>query len=181
MRVSRAATSVTLPAQVLLVAATNPCPCGLGRWGDCTCTPAQLARYRRRLSGPLIDRFDLRVEVDPPDPATVLDARHHGEATAVVRTRVEGARRRAGERGVLANRMLSTDDLDRHAPLDGPGRSLLRSALEAGRLTMRGAQRVRAVALTLADLAGDEGGVGRELLGQALLLRGADDQRAGVA
>ena len=181
MRVSRAATSVTLPAQVLLVAATNPCPCGLGRWGDCTCTPAQLARYRRRLSGPLIDRFDLRVEVDPPDPATVLDARHHGEATAAVRTRVERARRRAGERGVVANRMLSTDDLDRHAPLDGPGRSLLRSALEAGRLTMRGAQRVRAVALTLADLAGDEGGVGRELLGQALLLRGADDRRAAVA
>ena len=181
MRVSRAATSVTLPAQVLLVAATNPCPCGLGRWGDCTCTPAQLARYRRRLSGPLIDRFDLRVEVDPPDPATVLDARHPGEATAVVRTRVEGARRRAGERGVVANRLLSADELDRHAPLDGPGRSLLRSALEAGRLTMRGAQRVRAVALTLADLAGDEGIVGRELLGQALLLRGADDQRAAVA
>jgi magnesium chelatase family protein len=173
IHLSRAQHHVTLPASFLLVAATNPCPCGAGRWGECTCSPAQVARYRRRLSGPLLDRFDLRLEVDPPDPATVFAGGVGGETTAEVRDRVAAARARAADRGVSANRQLGGDALDVHAPLTASGRELLREALGAGRLTMRGVQRVRAVALTLLDLAGEEGELGPDHLSQAVVLRGA--------
>ena len=181
IRVARANTNVTLPARFLLVGATNPCPCGLGRWGDCICTPNQIARYRRRLSGPLLDRFDLRIAVDPPQPDAVLGTGSAGESSATVRSRVATARQRAAERGVSTNRSLDAAALDRHAPLRPSGRSLLRDALEAGRLSMRGAQRVRAVALTLGDLAGDEGPLDDERLGQALSLRSAQSRSEALA
>lgn len=171
IRVARANANVTLPARFLLVGATNPCPCGMGRWGDCICTPNQIARYRRRLSGPLLDRFDLRIPVDPPAADAVLGIGSGGESSAVVRQRVAAARRRAADRGVSANRALDAASLDRHAPLRPDGRALLREALEAGSLSMRGAQRVRAVALTLGDLAGLEGPLDASRLGQALSLR----------
>lgn len=174
VHLSRALHHVTLPASFLLVAATNPCPCGLGRWGPCNCTPGQLARYRRRLSGPVLDRFDLRIEVDPPDPADVFSSATPGESSSTVRQRVARARARAVARGVSANRHLRGDALEAHAPLSAAGRDLLRTALGAGRLSMRGAQRVRAVALTLCDLAGDEVPLGPERLGEALALRGAE-------
>lgn len=171
IHLSRAQHHVALPASFLLVAATNPCPCGIGRWGACICSPAQVARYLRRLSGPLVDRFDLRIEVDPPDPAAVFAGGVGGESSADVRARVAAARARAAQRGVATNRQLSGDALDLHAPLAPSGRELLRDRLGAGTLSMRGAQRVRAVALTLGDLAGDGGPLDRERLEQALLLR----------
>ncbi len=174
IRVARAAASVTLPARVLLVGATNPCPCGVGRWGNCRCSPAQLARYRRRLSGPLLDRFDLQVEVDPPDPAAALTTAPTGVTTSQLRERVGVARAIAARRGVRANRELTGELLEVHAPLSPEGRALLRSRLEEGSLTMRGAQRVRAVARTLADLDGDEGPVEVEQLAGALVLRRSD-------
>jgi magnesium chelatase family protein len=177
VHVSRALHHVTLPASFVLVAATNPCPCGVGHWGDCSCSPAQVARYRRRLSGPLLDRFDLRLEVDPPDPAEVFATGVAGETSTEVRRRVTAARARAAARGVSANRHLGADELDEHAPLTPSGRELLRDALAAGRLSMRGAQRVRAVALTLGDLADLDGPLDRDLLGQALMLRGAEHRR----
>ena len=96
-----------------------------------------------------------------------------GETTAEVRDRVAAARARAADRGVSANRQLGGDALDVHAPLTASGRELLREALGAGRLTMRGVQRVRAVALTLLDLAGEEGELGPDHLSQAVVLRGA--------
>ncbi len=173
IHLSRAQHHVTLPAQFLLVGATNPCPCGIGRWGDCSCSPAQVARYRRRLSGPLVDRFDLRIDVDPPDPTVLFAGGVGGECTRAVRSRVGSARDCAASRGVSANRQLTGEQLDLHAPLTTDGRALLREHLGSGRLSMRGAQRVRAVALTLGDLAGQDGPLDVDRLQQALVLRGA--------
>lgn len=170
IKVARAAANVTLPARFLLVAATNPCPCGYDGWGDCRCTPAQVARYHRRLSGPLLDRFDIRLDVDPPDPASVL-LPGQGEASAAVRARVAEARARARARGVACNRELRGAALERHAPLDAGSTARLRAMLEEGTLTMRGAQRVRALALTLLDLDGGDGPLGVEHVEQALTLR----------
>ena len=90
---ARAAAKVTFPARVLLVAAMNPCPCGEGAVpGACRCTAAARARYARRLSGPLVDRFDLRVEVGRPDVADLL-SEVGGEATSAVAARVAAAPR----------------------------------------------------------------------------------------
>lgn len=178
MKVARATSNVTLPARFLLVAATNPCPCGFEGWGECRCGPGQIARYARRLSGPLLDRFDLRIDVDPPDPSAVLGRRGPAESSAAVRERVTRARERARRRGVAANRELRGAQLDAHAPLQPDARDLLRDRLEAGSLTMRGAQRVRALALTLQDLAEQDGALGVESVHQALALR--CPERAGV-
>lgn len=148
----------------------------MGRWGSCSCTPAQLDRYRRRLSAPLLDRFDLRLDVDPPDASQVLGARPVGESTAAVRDRVAEARRRARHRGVAANRMLSGAELDTHAPLSSEARELLRETLADGRLSMRGVQRVRVVALTLDDLADRSGPLDVGTLAGALMLRGVESR-----
>jgi magnesium chelatase family protein len=174
IRVARAAVGATMPARFLLVAATNPCPCGAGPRGSCRCGPGQIARYLRRLSGPLLDRFDLGIWVDPPDAADVLVADHGGEASAVVRGRVEGARRRARDRGVPANRFLRGALLEQQAPLADDAVRLLARRLERGSITMRGAQRVRAVALTLRDLAGASGPVTGADIELACCLRGQD-------
>ncbi len=179
IRISRAAVSVELPARVLLVAATNPCPCGVGRWGDCRCSTAQLARYARRLSGPLIDRFDLRLGVAPPAADTAFDPTP-GESSASVRGRVSDARLRARARGVAANRFLRGRELERHAPLLVEAEDVLRSRLAAGTLTMRGASRCRAVALTLVDLAGGEPPLDAVTMEQALVLRGGTTALASV-
>ena len=172
IRIARATASVTLPARFLLVAATNPCPCGVGRWGECRCTPSQLARYDRRLSSPLLDRFDIRLGIDPPEPSAVLAPDRSGESSADVRARVAAARARAARRGVGANRELRGAELELHAPLDDDAVELLRAQLDAGTLTMRGAQRVRSLALTLQDLEGGEGPLGLGHLEGASLLRG---------
>jgi magnesium chelatase family protein len=171
IRVSRAQVGATLPAAFLLVGATNPCPCGVAGWGACRCSPGQLARYARRLSGPFLDRFDLRVPVDPPEPALAL-ATVGGEATAAVRERVGAARERAHHRGVDANRALRGGALDAHAPLTSAAAALLEDRLARGTLTMRGAQRVRAVALTLADLDGRDPPLDVEDVEVAVALRG---------
>lgn len=154
IRVSRARFQVELPARVLLVAAMNPCPCGeAARPGRCSCTRAALARHHRRLSGPLVDRFDLRVEVLRPDVDELL-GHSRGESSATVAQRVASARRIARVRGVRCNAELDGDALDRWATPDEPGRDLLAATLRTGRLTARGLVRVRRVARTLADLGG---------------------------
>jgi magnesium chelatase family protein len=170
VRVSRARASVTMPADVLLVGATNPCPCGGGRPGQCECSEAARARYLRRLSGPLLDRFDLRVSVERPGVDELL-AIEGGESSATVRTRVDDARRRAATRGVVANGMLPAAALDDLAPLTPSARQLLRSELERGRLSGRGLHRVRRVARTLADLDGDHDTIDDGPIAMALRLR----------
>jgi magnesium chelatase family protein len=174
IRVSRAAQSVSLPARFLLVAAMNPCPCGQGgSAGSCRCQPAARARYARRLSGPLLDRFDLRVEVSPPDPSVLLDDTG-GEASAAVAERVAAVRAAARRRGVSANAELGPAQLDEVAPLDDAARRLLRDALRDGRLTGRGLRRVRCVARTVVDLRPDGGRtVDAAAVATALLLRGS--------
>ena len=151
VRVARAQCNATLPARFLLVAATNPCPCGGGPPGSCECDEVSRSRYLRRLSGPLLDRFDLRVGVQ----RTRVDDLLHtggGETTATVRERVMVARERALARNGVLNAALAPSMLDSCAPLSVEATDLLRTELELGRLTGRGLHRVRRVARTIADL-----------------------------
>ncbi len=167
VRVSRARSSVTMPADALVVAATNPCPCGGGRPGDCSCSEAAKARYLRRLSGLLLDRFDLRVAVSRPGVDELM-ASDGGESTLDVRSRVEHARRIASDRGCLSAR-IPAGELDEWAPLSRSAQQLVRTELENGRLSGRGLHRVRRVARTLADL--DGAGVTIEVDHVSLALR----------
>ncbi len=174
IRVTRAAGKADFPARLLLVAAMNPCPCGAGAApGGCRCTPSARARYARRLSGPLVDRFDLRVEVGRPDVGELLalGSGGSGESSAAVAGRVAGARARAHQRGVAANAQLPAWRLDDVAVLDRAATRLLERMLRAGRLTGRGLGGVRRVARTVADLAGEEGGLSVGHVSAALALR----------
>ena len=171
IRVARAAAKVAFPARLLLVGAMNPCPCGEGAVpGACRCTPSARARYARRLSGPLIDRFDLRVEVGRPEVSALLSAAS-GESTAEVAERVARARALAGERGVAVNAHLPAWRLDDVAALDRPATRLVERTLRAGRLTGRGLGGVRRVARTVADLAGHDGALTVEHISAAMALR----------
>ncbi len=149
--VARSGVHVVLPADFLLVAAMNPCPCGGGAPGECLCNAQQLHRYVRRLSGPLLDRFDLRVNVHRPGVEELL-GHTPGESSAVVAARVAAARSTALARQGCLNRSLSGGALDEFAPIDEPGRAVLRNELEAGRLSARGYHRIRRVARSIADL-----------------------------
>ncbi len=171
VRVSRAELRVEVPARFLLVAAMNPCPCGDRSSPDsCRCSDLQLARYRRRVSGPLLDRFDLRIEVLRPEVADLVRG-EPGESTAVVAERVRTARAIAAERGVRCNAALSAAQLDAVAPLTPDARHLVEIALTRHRLSGRGLQRVRRVARTVADLAGHEGPLDAEAVSTAMHLR----------
>ncbi len=172
VRVCRARATVSYPARFLLVAATNPCPCGEGGppGGACRCSNAARQRYDRRLSGPLLDRFDLRVDVGRPAVADLL-ASGPGEPSRVVADRVASARRRATGRGVRANGELAGPDLERHTPLSPEGRRFLEASLTSGLLSARGLTRLRRVARTLADLDGVEGPLSVEHLALAAQLR----------
>ena len=171
IRVSRAQASVTFPADFLLVGAMNPCPCGQGDApGSCRCSTHARARYHRRLSGPLVDRFDVRVTVPRPDPGTLLGG-EPGECSARVAERVAQARERARARGVTANARIPAGHLDDDAPLTDEAGDLLDLALRHGRLTARGLGRIRRVALTVADLAGRDGPLRAGDVATALQLR----------
>jgi magnesium chelatase family protein len=150
--VCRAKSSVTFPARFLLVGAMNPCPCGDGGpAGGCYCSDTVRQRYERRLSGPLLDRFDLRVGVRRTSPDDLLQS-GGGESTDLVRARVERARERAQQRIGMLNGAIPPQELDACAPLAPDARSMLRAELERGWLTGRGYHRVRRVARTIADL-----------------------------
>ncbi len=171
VRVARAAATVTFPARFLLVAAMNPCPCGYGgRPGGCRCTEGARLRYQRRLSGPLLDRFDLRIEVQRPT-AEDLFGPPAGEGSASVAARVLAARERASARGVRCNAEIPASRLDELAPLDEGATELLLGALSSGRLSARGLHRVRRVARTIADLEDGPAVLTRAHLATALSLR----------
>ena len=176
MRISRARASVSLPARFLLLAATNPCPCGQGGPpGSCPCGPAVRQRYLRRLSGPLLDRFDLRVLVARPRVDEILGG-PPGESSACVASRVGTARRRAAGRGYSLASGIPGNRLDEIAPLSAGASRLLRRELERGRLSGRGLHRVRRVARTLADLESDDDVIDEAMVRLALQLRVAVDE-----
>ncbi len=156
VRVSRARGSARYPARFQLIAASNPCPCGEGPQSrKCQCPPGAVARYRAKLSGPLLDRFDLRVDVHRPSAEQYLTG-NGAETTASVALRVRLARERARGRGVRCNADLSGPWLRANAPLQDRASDLLRVRLERGQLTGRGLDRVRRVALTLADIGNED-------------------------
>ncbi len=173
IRVGRLSGPRVMPARFQLVAATNPCPCGYGKSSSsCRCSDVAKARYLRRLSGPLLDRFDLRVHVEPPDPVTLLDPGGREETTSAVARRVDKVRQMAAERGVIANAVVPPELLNRIAPLTASGRAVLRHALAEGELTGRGLHRVRLVARTIADLMeSPPDALDEQLIDQALSLR----------
>jgi len=155
--VARANAHVSYPARVQLVAAMNPCRCG--HLGDaalaCSRAPRCAADYQSRVSGPLLDRIDLHVEVDPVSAAD-LTLPPPAEGSAEVAARVAAARAVQVTRGVRANAELDGDTLEQYATPDEAGRKLLMQAAEAMRLSARGYTRVLRVARTIADLAGSE-------------------------
>lgn len=152
--IARRGHSVVFPAEFQLVAATNPCPCGFrgDRLVGCSCTAAALDRYRARFSGPLLDRIDVRVPVGRLTSDEVIGP--PGEDSATVRARVATARARQQARGTL-NRSLTRDELD-GLPYTAEAAALLKSAVDRLRLSGRGWDRVRRVARTIADLAGND-------------------------
>ncbi len=171
VRVARAHGAATFPAEVLLVGAMNPCPCGgAGSPGGCRCSQSARHRYHQRVSGPLLDRFDIRVTVQRPSALELLGV-DPGESSGDVFTRVAAARSLAASRGVRANGKLSPTQLEEFAPLSAGARSVLERALSDQQLSARGLHRVRSVARTIADLAGDLAELTAEHVQTALMLR----------
>ena len=183
---SRAAMSLTYPAQFTLIAAMNPCPCGYA--GDarraCTCDPALVERYLSRLSGPLLDRIDIQLRV-PAVLATELTGDHAEEPSQAIRLRVEAARARQRTRfppgsGVASNACLAPRELRRYCRPDPAAEELLRAALTRLGLSARAYHRVLKVARTIADLAGEET-VGAPHISEAIQYRTLDRAAFGRA
>jgi magnesium chelatase family protein len=152
IRLCRARAAISLPARFLMIGAMNPCPCGEGGVpGGCRCSWAMRQRYTRRLSGPLLDRFDLRVPVVRPDPSQLLSG-DPGESSEAVAERVMEARAIAARRGVATNAELGGAALEAATPLTAPASRMLEHKLRTGALSARGLDRIRRVARTLADL-----------------------------
>ncbi|MHB0874973.1 MAG: YifB family Mg chelatase-like AAA ATPase [Anaerolineae bacterium] len=156
--ISRARGAITFPASFVLVGAMNPCPCGY--FGDpthnCTCGPSAIARYQQRLSGPLLDRFDIHVEVPAVD-YDKLSSVHRGEPSAAIRARVEAARQRGRERlagtGLISNADMGPAEVRRFCALDTDSAGLMRAAMQQLNLSARAYHRVLKLARTIADLA----------------------------
>jgi magnesium chelatase family protein len=175
--ISRAAVQAEFPARFQLVAALNPCPCGYhgDESGRCRCSPDQVARYRSKISGPLLDRIDLHVEV----PRQKFGRFPPGEASEAVRARVEAAR------SVQAARPSTNAELDvagvrAHCRLDAAGENLLDAACERLSLSARAHQRIVKVARTIADLDGSED-IGTAHLAEAIGFRQLDRSQPAVA
>ena len=157
--IARASGSVTYPCNVMLICAMNPCKCGfLGHpTRPCTCSPGQIARYRQRISGPLLDRIDLQVEV-PAVSYEELSAKKPGEPSAAIRARVSAARERQIKRyrgeGISKNADLSSAQVKKFCPLSTEAEALLRRSFDQMDLSARGYYRIIKVARTIADLAG---------------------------
>ncbi len=159
--IARASGTISFPANVTLVAAMNPCPCGF--FGDpvrdCRCAPSAVARYQKRISGPLLDRIDIHLEVPRIDYEQLAD-RRPGETSEVIRSRVEAARDVQAQRfsgaNILTNADMGPREVQLFARLDTAGEQLMRTAVRQLALSARGYHRVLKLARTIADLAGSE-------------------------
>lgn len=173
---SRASGSVTFPSSFMLVAAQNPCMCGYH--GDpertCTCSPSSVARYQKRISGPLLDRFDIYVDV-PRVKYEKLSSQQPGEPSQAIRERVCAARSRQQRRfkdnpHILTNADMGPAEIRTHCVLDTAGQSLMKAAVRQLNLSARGYHRILKLARTIADLAGDEH-IGTNHLAEAIQYR----------
>jgi magnesium chelatase family protein len=176
---SRAAVSLTYPARFMLAAAMNPCPCGYHGHPlhSCSCGPLAIGRYRSRISGPLLDRIDIHLEVPAVAYADLMGERAD-ESSGAIRARVEAARalqraRFRGQRGVFANAHMGARDLRRHCRLSDPVEDVLRQAVTRLGLSARAYHRVLKIARTIADLAG-AGELSTAHVGEAIQYRSLD-------
>ena len=172
----RAQRAAIYPTRFMLVAATNPCPCGYVGEPRCQCGEADIARHRRRLSGPLLDRIDLIVYVQRPSAAE-LSGIGGGRPSSEVRAQVVEARERQASRSPFTNARLPVSDLRRDAALDAPAERMLSAAYESGNLSARGHHRVLRVARTIADLAGRDR-IRSDDIAMAIGFRDAGETRA---
>lgn len=162
VHISRANGSVVFPARPMLVAAANPCPCGyLGSAvRPCTCPPSAVAMYRGRMSGPILDRFDLHLHLEPVPYDCVATTSPPAEPSAAVRSRVIQARARQRARlretGLTCNAQMAVRETRRFAPLPAAGEAMMRQAVDRMGLSLRAHDRILKVARTIADLAGAE-------------------------
>lgn len=159
--ISRASGTLEFPARFMLVAAMNPCPCGFKSdpQKSCVCSSLQVLNYQKKISGPIIDRIDVHVEVPRLQFDKLADERN-GEPSAVVRERIERARARQSERfkaeGIIVNAEMSSNQVRRFCPVDDATAALLRDATERLHLSARVYYRILKLARTIADLAGEE-------------------------
>jgi magnesium chelatase family protein len=176
--IARASMSVTFPARLMLVGAMNPCPCGQRGHPEknCTCTPLDVKKYLSRISGPLLDRIDIQVEV-PPVQYHDLASGSPAESSASIRARVNAARalqqQRYASDGLYCNAHMLPKHLRAHCQLDAGGRRLLETAMGRLGLSARGYDRVLKVARTTADLAGVES-IAAEHVAEAIQYRSLD-------
>jgi magnesium chelatase family protein len=156
--VSRATGSLDFPAQFMLVAAMNPCPCGHSTdpQKQCVCSPAQISKYKRRLSGPLMDRIDLHIEV-PAIKYDKLATEKVGEESAQVRERIQAARQRQLERftneNIKTNSEMNLQQMKKYCQLDNTGQEILKTAVNNLHLSARAYHRLLKISRTIADLA----------------------------
>ena len=175
--ISRAAQQADFPARVQLVAAMNPCPCGyLGDTrGSCHCSRDRVVAYRSKISGPLLDRIDLRIEVGRPPVDALRDNGNRGESSRTVRERVVAARSIALERRGLCNAQLEGQQIEADCRTDDEGLALLDEAIERFALSVRAYHRVLRISRTIADLAGADT-VGAAHVAEALSLRALEQR-----
>lgn len=180
--ISRAARQAEFPARFQLIAAMNPCPCGyLGDpSGRCHCTAEQVQRYRARLSGPLLDRIDLHVEVPHISHQVLRTAPSDGSTSAQIRQRVEAARGKQLLRADKLNHALTPAEIDRFCPIDTQAAALLEQAMERLRFSARAYHRIVKVARTIADLA-EASSIEAAHVSEAISYRRLDRQAATVA
>lgn len=180
--VTRARAKVTYPSSFMLVCAMNPCKCGY--FGDgsrkCTCTPQTIKKYLDRVSGPLLDRIDIEIELPSVNYDELSGRSEAGEPSAEIRKRVNGARaftysrlERAGEKNPVPNAKMTPAMIRRHCALDSEAEQLMRDAFESLGLSARGHDRVLRVARTIADLDGEEN-ISADHIAEAIMYRSLD-------
>ncbi len=179
--IARAAVSLSYPSRFMLVAAMNPCPCGYATdpQNECTCNPQMIQKYMSRISGPLMDRIDIHIEV-PAVPFEQLSGKEDGELSEKIRERVQSTRivqldRFKKTSGMFSNTQMETGDLNKYCKLDKEAGGLLKQAMEKLGLSARAYDRILKVSRTIADLEG-EANIRPEHVSEAIQYRSLDRQ-----
>jgi len=179
--ISRAAMSLTYPSNILLSSAMNPCPCGYytDPNNDCSCTTREIHNYMKRISGPLLDRIDIHIDV-PAVKYSELSSKEKGEPSAAIRERIERARDVQSERfkdvkGLHTNAQMETKEIRNYCKIDESGDELLRTAINKLGLSARAYDRILKVGRTIADLEGSAD-IKPEFISEAIQYRTLDRQ-----